>query len=150
MLYLYRRKVSRGQGSIGYMFMIAMGLLFILIAFAFIIEDSGTSREAAMEHAENSSIKSQAVVSKSNLENFGLWNDDFTASLKSNHIIEVYKEGELVYAVHYENSTYREDVSRWSTANGLSFGEIYVKCIDGDLNACKFIIALQQGIWERE
>ena len=125
-------------------------LKFLIIFFAFIIEDSGTSREAAMEHAENSSIKSQAVVSKSNLENFGLWNDDFTASLKSNHIIEVYKEGELVYAVHYENSTYREDVSRWSTANGLSFGEIYVKCIDGDLNACKFIIALQQGVWERE
>ena len=145
-----KRRCLKAQGSINYIFMFAIALLFVLMTFTFIAEDYGGSKDVAMEHAENSSIKSQAVISKSNLENFGLWDDDFTMSLRPNHIIEVYKEGELVYVVHYENSTYREDVSEWSAGNGFSFGEIYVKCINGDLNACKFIITLQQGVWKRE
>lgn len=150
MLYLYRRKVSRGQGSIDYIFMIAMGLLFILIAFAFIIEDSGTSREAAMEHAKNSSIKSQAVIFKSQLEISNFWDDEYMVLLGSNYTIKIYEEEVLIYAVNYENTSFKEDVTKWDNFNGLSLFEIYEACLNNNLTACKFIITLKEGSWEEK
>lgn len=141
---------SRGQSTFDYMFMVAIGLLFVLIAFVFITEDSGTPREVAMEHAENSSIKSQAVISKSQLENAGVWNDNFTVSLAGDYKINVYNGGELVYIINYENATYKENVADWNIVNGWSLGEIYEKCLNNDLNACKFVITLNQGGWQEK
>jgi len=144
------KQYFKGQGSIDYAFMIALGLLFILIAFAFIIEDYERSRKTATEYAENLSIKSQAIISKSQLENFGFWNDNFTISLGSPYIIKIYNEGVLVYIVNYENTTFRDDIYEWNNVNGLSFFEIYEKCLNGNTTACKFLITLKEGIWEKQ
>ena len=145
-----KRRCLKAQGSINYIFMFAIALLFVLMTFTFIAEDYGGSKDVAMEHAENSSIKSQAIIFKSQLETSNFWDDEYTVLLGSNYTIKIYEEEVLIYTVNYENTSFKKDVTKWGDFNGLPLSEIYEACLNNNLTACKFIITLKEGSWEEK